>query len=184
MANRDDEVLAQLAKAAAEGNRAAFDEIVRQTMNSVLALTYRMTGDRDTALDLAQDTFVAAWKGLSGFRGDSRLTSWLYRIAANKTLNHLAKRAKPETADSRVSDSVASHNPARQLEQEELRVLVREFMATLPPQQRITFELRFYQGMAFDEIARATGRALGTVKTNYRQAVAKLRQFARERELL
>ena len=62
--------------------------------------------------------------------------------------------------------------------------MILEFMATLPPQQRATFELRFYRGMTFEEIARATGRAVPTVKTNYRQAVAKLRQFALERELL
>jgi len=147
-------------------------------MNSIVALTYRMTGNREVALDLTQDTFVSAWEYLSSFRGEAKFESWLYRIASNKAINYL-NTVKPISIDKEVDppdQSVAT--PEDLYTRKELRQAVLGFMRELPLQQRLTFELRFYRQMSFEEIAEMTGRALGTVKTNYREAVLKLRAFA------
>jgi RNA polymerase sigma-70 factor (ECF subfamily) len=145
-----------------------------------------MTGDRDTAFDLAQETFVSAWEHLGGFRFEARFENWLYRIASNKALNHLSRGSVSQTVsledgEAGVEAIDEGVSPDRLLERGQLREDVLGFMASLPPQQRLVFELRFYKQMDFGEIAEATGRALGTVKTNYREAVAKLRVFAQEK---
>jgi len=180
VAKTDHEDSNLLAQKASRGDRAAFSELVKRHMNAVVALTYRMTGDRDSALDLAQESFVSAWENLSRFRGDAKFESWVYRIAVNKCLNYLESRKSvsldtvPEELLTSSEESAADQLMAR----EELRQGVLAFMATLPPQQRAVFELRFYRQMSFEEISQATERALGTVKTNYREAVQKLRAYA------
>ena len=182
MTETSKETLENLVEKARAGNRQAFSDIVRQLMNQVVALTYRMTGERESALDLAQDTFVAAWEKLESFRGDASFASWVYRIASNKALNYLKSNARQVTSGE-IQEPVAPENianPAQQLYHRELADNIRKFMASLPTQQRLIFELRFYKEMTFKEIAETTDRALGTVKTGYREAIKKLRVFAQE----
>ncbi len=185
MDEASDDQIRQLVDRARKGEKQAFSELVKLHMNTIVALTHRMTGSRDSALDLAQETFLAAWRNLSGFRGDSRFESWLYRIAVNKTVNFLQLHHSVPLDDSTASILLASEtqSPDRQLEQSQLRDEILDFMHTLPIQQRLVFELRFYRQLSFSEIADSTGKALGTVKTLYREAVAKLRTFATTRGL-
>jgi RNA polymerase sigma factor (sigma-70 family) len=182
MESRHDSALEPLVLAAKAGDQKAFGEIVRRLMNPVMALTYRMTGDRDVASDLAQETFVTAWQELSHFRGHSSVKSWVWRIAANRSLNYLESQSSRRTHElSDISEEVASPGSIhRELEQDELRRGVLSFMNTLPPQQRLVFELRFYQQLSFEEISQAMGRAVGTVKTSYREAINKLRTHAKQ----
>jgi len=172
-----------LAREAVAGDRAAFSRIVRRLMNQVAALTYRITGDKDTALDLAQDTFVSAWENIRTWRGDAGFANWVFRIATNKALNHLRSVSRHSTLDQlhACEQETSGPDPERLLQRKELSEQVREFMATLPPQQCAIFELRFYKGMPFDEIAVAMERAVGTVKTGYREAVKKLRLYAEQK---
>ena len=174
----------QLAEKAGQGDKNAFSELVRINMNEITALTYRMTRDKQAAADLTQETFIAAWKNIQGFRGESSVSSWLYRIAANKTLNYLKREKHVQSIAGDQLDLQAEkcgNNPADSLELTELREGVLEFMQTLPPQQRIAFELRFYKQQSFKEISEGTQSALGTVKTNYREAVKKLKKYAIEK---
>lgn len=107
----------------------------------------------------------------------------MFRIATNKSLNHLRSAANRGTLDESNLDELASPDldPERRMIRHELAERVREFMIGLPPQQRAIFELRFYKGMPFEEIAAALERAVGTVKTGYREAVRKLRTCAIEK---
>ena len=77
----------ELIKRAKGGDRKAFDKLIMEYKDKMFGLTYRMTGDREAALDLTQDTFLAAFKDLRRFRQQSAFSSWLYRIAANKSIN-------------------------------------------------------------------------------------------------
>lgn len=179
MTNRETERMHELAEKARDGDRGAFSEIVRIMMSKLLAHTYRMTGDRDAAIDLAQETMVTAWEQRDSWRGEAGFGSWLYRIATNKTLNYLdSSRRHQELNQQAPTSSTISDAPDRAVEREELRRRVLGFMATLPPAQRTVFDLRFYRQLSFDEIARVTERAVGTVKTSYREAVKKLRALA------
>lgn len=181
MAGTDSNIQKELIARAREGDRQAFSELARQAMKPLVALTYRMTGDPDTAKDLAQESLVAAWKNLSGFRGDAKFESWLYRIATNRTLNFLQSRKSSAATELNESMAAPTASPEVDAHRSELRQGVLEFMATLPPQQRNVFDLRFYLELKFSEIAEVTGQALGTVKTHYREAVKKLRVYAAER---
>ena len=150
------ESLDDLLGKARNGDRAAFSQIVRTLMNQVAALTYRMIGEREAAKDLAQETFVSAWEHLDSFRGDAAVHSWIYRIAVNKCLNYLKLVKVRESSSSGSTEpdaQIASENPERDLERQELSTGFRAFTAQLPPQQRAIFELRFYQSMSFEEIA-------------------------------
>ena len=178
MANLENDRIADLAERARNGDREAFSRIVDQLMNSVVALTHKMTGDRDTALDLAQETFVAAWTGLGEFRKEARFQSWLYRIAMNKCLNHMHSANAARKTELSEFEGSSRLRPDLMLDQRELESGILEFMTLLPEQQKVAFELRFYRHMTFEEIAAATGKAIGTVKTNYREAISKLRGFA------
>ena len=184
MVKIDNETIKKLAAKAKSGDRKAFEKIVRLMMGKIVALTYRMTGDRESAYDLAQDTFLAAWENLKSFRGEASFSSWLYRIASNKTLNYLkspsVKRIATNYNDEQDTDELISTapNPEQVLDNKLLRNDILVFMGNLPPQQRAVFELRFYETMGFDEIAKQLGKAEGTVKTHYRQAVIKLREYA------
>lgn len=176
-----------LAAMAASGDRDAYGRLVRLLMNRTIALTYRMTGDRQAAQDLAQEAFITAWQRLGQFRGESSFASWLYRIATNLTLNYLkspavARTTSLETVEAPQQNSDRSHDdPEHDLRRKELRRSILDFMRTLPDGQRAVFELRFYKQLSFPEISDTTGKALGTVKTHYRQAVIKLRQWARDK---
>lgn len=167
---------------ARSGDKEAFADIVRAMMKPIIAMITRMTQDPTISADLAQDTFLAAWQSIGRFRGDSKLESWLFSIASNKTRNYLASGNYRLTASNEeaISQTEGCSNPERDYHQSELRKNVFNFMGSLPTQQRIVFELRFYRQMKFDEIAMKTGSALGTVKTNYREAVKKLRTVASE----
>ncbi len=186
MAQESNDRIARLVEQAKRGDREAFSEIVKLVMNRVVALTYRITGNRETALDLAQDTLITAWERLEQFRGESSFLSWLMRIATNRSLNHLSRAVTvreqgvdPVTVE-QISVSTSS-NPEKELEGVELQQSVQSFMSKLPTQQRIAFELRFYQQFSFDEIAGVTGKALGTVKTNYRESIKKLRVWMKDK---
>lgn len=149
-------------------------------MNPVMALTYRMTGDREAASDLAQETFVRAWREIGQYKGTGPVRSWIWKIAANRSLNYIESRSTRVRLEEQAAPEEMSNdpNPQRELEQEELRRGMLAFMATLPPQQRLAFDLRFYQQLSFEEMSQVMDRALGTVKTLYREAVEKLRTHA------
>ncbi len=177
MARIDSERISSLLEQARKGDRQAFSEIVRIMMNPVAALTYKMTRDKDTALDLAQDAFVAAWENLGDFKGEAKFESWLYRIAANRTLNYL-KRESRQVDDTAIGDYASAGNPEKEFQQKQLKQRILDFMEGLPAQQKLAFELRFYKQLSFEDMADVTGKAVGTVKTLYREAVKKLREIA------
>lgn len=184
MRNADREIVQYLVRRAKEGDKEAFSRLVRLMMKDVVALTFRMTQDRDGAFDLAQETFVSAWQSIRSFREEAKFESWLYRIAANKALNYLKQRSRRPVAsiDSLETEALVSglspDNPEQLLRAKEMQKGVLEFMAELPAQQRLVFDLRFYKELTFEEIAKITGKAVGTVKTHYREAIIKLRAFA------
>lgn len=179
MVENETNILNSLAKRARQGDKRAFSQIARMMMTRIVALTYKMTGDMDTAKDLAQETFIAAWEKLNQFRGDSKFSSWLYQIASNKSLNHLKlSTRRQELAREAAIESASQVNQGDDTDLSHRAQRVLQFVTQLSPMQRAVFELRFYKQLTFAEIAEAIGKAEGTAKTHYRLAVAKLREQA------
>jgi len=166
----------ELVERARGGDRQAFDKLVKENKDKMFALTLRMTGNREAALDLTQDTFLAAFRDISRFRGDSHFSSWLYRIAANKSLNYLKRKkilsfiplvgSEAESVGYEIDDNLSS---------DELKKQVASAMETLPPKQKLVFNLRFYEQLPFGEIASILKKSESTVKTNYQKALEKLK---------
>ncbi|MBD3333712.1 sigma-70 family RNA polymerase sigma factor, partial [candidate division GN15 bacterium] len=175
-----------LVQQAKNGDREAFSQLVRLMMNRTVALTYRMTGDREAAKDLAQDSFVAAWQSLKDFRQEAAFDSWLLKIAHNKALNYIAANQRKSAAQNEIQDRTEAlrDDNRDKSTQDKLLQSILKFVGQLPPMQKSVFELRYYQNMPFADIAKATGKAIGTVKTHYREAVIKLRTYARQEGLV
>ncbi len=172
---QDDEK--ELVSRAAAGERPAFDELVRRYKDKMFALIYRMTSDRETALDLLQDSFFAAFKELPHFRGDASFGSWVYRIASNKSLNFLKRKKLLSFLPLESSDeSAASYEMKDNIQNNELKTALTDAVAELPPKQKLVFNLRFYEQLGFNEIAKILDKNVSTVKTNYQKAIEKLQK--------
>jgi len=163
------------------GDRRAFDQLVRENKDKMFALLFKMTTNRETALDLLQDTFLTAYKQLGNFRGDAGFASWLYRIATNKALNFI-RRGKIVSflPFGKVPSAEPSYMMKDNLENAQLREALAEAQAALPPKQKLVFHLRFHEELPFAEIAAILGKSESTVKTNYQRAVEKLRVHLKE----
>jgi RNA polymerase sigma-70 factor (ECF subfamily) len=158
------------------GDTEAFGVLVRQYQQEIYRLTYRMTRNAEDAKDLAQEAFVQAYRALAAFRGQSRFSTWLYRIAMNLCLNHLkvAAREDPAALDASLADTRTDVLDALLTDERDRAVVAA--IRTLPPQQRATLVLRVQQGLGHREVAEILGCAEGTAKANYFHAVRALQR--------
>jgi len=167
-----------LVSATVAGNRAAFDLIVERHRRAVYQVCYRFTNNQADASDLVQDVFVRAYRGLPRFKGQSALSTWLYRIAVNVCLNKAAVRVPPvdPIGDApRIDERI--ERPDEPLMRGERSRQVRAAIARLPKKQRATVILRVYHELPHDEIARVLGSSVGTVKANFFHALNNLRRL-------
>ena len=168
-----------LVSAAAAGDREAFDLLVERHRRAVYQVCYRFVNNHEDASDLAQDAFVRAWRGLKNFKGQSALSTWLYRIAVNVCLNRVsAKTPVTETIDStdRFED-VRIEGAPHAMMREERAVAVRKAIAELPKKQRATLILRTYHDMSHQQIADVLGSSVGAVKANFFHALVNLKKI-------
>lgn len=176
-AKADDRTLVELCLS---GRRQAFDVVVERHRRQVYQLCYRYVGNHEDAADLAQDAFVRAFKGLKGFKGESSLATWLYRIAVNVCLNRLALKA-PASEELDPADRVDHRveRPDVALLREERAAEVRAAIRRLPPKQRATLVLRIYHELPHEEIAGILGSSVGAAKANLFHALANLKKLLR-----
>ena len=170
---------ADLVAASIAGNREAFDLIVERHRRHVYQVCYRFVGNHEDASDLSQEAFVRAWRGLKNFKGQSALSTWLYRIAVNVCLNKVSEKSpitEPIDAgeafeDMRIEGAQAS------LLREERAAAVRKAIAGLPKKQQATLVLRTYHELSHQEIADILGSSVGAVKANFFHALANLKKI-------
>jgi RNA polymerase sigma-70 factor (ECF subfamily) len=176
----DDRTLVQLCL---NGHREAFDVVVERHRRQLYQLCYRYVGNHEDAADLAQDAFIRAFKGLRGFKGESSLATWLYRIAVNVCLNRLAlktpKSESLELAGPADRIDVRAERPDAALLRDERAAEVRAAIRRLPPKQRATLILRIYHDLPHEEIAGILGSSVGAAKANLFHALANLKKLLR-----
>lgn len=173
------------------GKEAEFDRLVDRYEKPIFNLIYRLIGDPDDAADLTQETFVAAYRSLDEFRGESTIYTWLYRIAVNKCKNRFKendRRRAYEGSSLDVSEVFALGDqttiqqlpdqvtPEAALEKKELRLRIEQAMSRLPPDYRIVAVLRDIQGLSYEQIAQATGLSIDVVRTRLARARGMLRR--------
>ncbi len=170
-------------------DEAAFNQFVRMYQQRVYSLLARMVGNREEARDVAQDVFLTVFKSIDSFRGDSKLSTWLYRVAVNhcknriKYLDRRSVKKHDEIDDARegaVADGGAvGGRPARPDEAaqgNELEAVVRRALSSLEVEHRELIVLRDLEGLAYEEIVTITGLPDGTVKSRLHRARAALKE--------
>lgn len=164
---------------ARQGDPQAFEALVLRYQRYVYNLALRVVGNPLDAEDIAQQAFVKAWRGLPQFKGESRFSTWLYRIVTNVCYDHLPRIKRDlsslepdDTMDEMPDEEQGVENAV--LTEEECRQL-RQALAALPESARLLLTLRHLQELSYEEIAAVTGMPLGTVKTGIFRARQKLK---------
>lgn len=168
----------ELVSATISGSREAFDVIVGRHRRAVYQVCYRFVNNHEDASDLAQDAFVRAWRGMKNFKGESALSTWLYRIAINVCLNRVSAKTvatEPLESTEHVAD-VRIEGAQHAMIREERAAAVRKAIAELPRKQRATLILRAYHDMSHQQIADVLGSSVGAVKANFFHALANLKK--------
>lgn len=162
-----------LARAAADRDEGAFEQLVRRHTDALYAGALRATGSPDTAQDVVQEAWLAAWVGLPAFRGHSTVRTWLIRIVTTRALNTLRRPKRTVPLDSVPEPATAGTE--REAEVRERAAAVRRAVAALPKRQREAVVLRDLEGLSYDEVAQALGCSVPSVKSALfrgRQALA------------
>jgi RNA polymerase sigma-70 factor (ECF subfamily) len=165
---------------AQRGDTDAFEALLRQHKDSVLNVARRMVGDRDAAEDIAQETFVKAFRHLQRFRGDSTFATWLYRITVNEARQYLRGQQRQIARWERQRD-LAAAGPAEASEEEQAPLT--ELLQALSADQREALALFYLNELSIEEIASTLGAPVGTIKARLSRGRERLRQLAQERGL-
>jgi RNA polymerase sigma-70 factor (ECF subfamily) len=184
---------AALVQRCANGDEAACADLVAEHQRMVVQLAINLLGDRNEALDLSQEVFLRVFRTIHGFRGQSSLRTWIYRIAVNQARNRHRFWSRRHRADQvSLDEHVAAHGeflsggeatPDQLFAQKELAGRLQHALDSLPFDQRTAIVLREIDGLSYEEIAYSLGIAIGTVKSRLTRARHALRLELREARL-
>lgn len=176
----------ELVRAAAGGDTEAFERLVRTYENKIYHLALRMCSSADEAEDIAQEAFLAAWRGLPSFRGEAGFATWLYRLTSNAAIDYL-RRQKKQRGDMSLDDEElgldavdSGPSPQETAEGSELRSAVAAGLNQLSEGHRQVLVLREIQGLSYEEIASVLELDIGTVKSRISRARSSLRKILLE----
>ena len=174
-------------------DEAAFNDLVRELEAPVFRLVLRLVGDRAEAEDLTQEVFITVFKSIDGFRGDAKLSTWVYRVAVNHCKNRLKyfnRRSKSsqkefdesiEQATSGATMATSAHlpRPDEVVEGEQMERVVKAALSSLDEEQRELVVLRDIEHLSYEEIQQITGLPEGTVKSRLHRARMTLQERVR-----
>ena len=176
----------ELVKKSQLGDKSAFEELVKSHQDLVFSLSFKLTGNRELANDVAQEAFIRAWKAIEKFRGDSTFGTWIYRITVN-TAWTLRKKAKKhyslnieDTQEPVVIDE--KKDPELVAINSDLSVVLRKALNQIPLEQRIIVELKNIEGRSHKEIADYLDISVTAAKVRLHRAHQKLRNILEEIE--
>jgi RNA polymerase sigma-70 factor (ECF subfamily) len=159
--------------------RRAFETLVRQYGEQLYWQIRRFVLSHEDANDVLQNTFVKVWQGIGSFKGDSKLLTWLSRIAINESLDFLRKKKNRTSVSTDDEDmSIANQLVADEyFDGDETEAQLQEAIAGLPDVQRTVFLLRYYEDMKYSDISKQLGTSEGALKASYHIAVKKIADF-------
>jgi len=176
------------------GDEASYGTLVERYRDYVYTIAVRVVGNDEDAEDVAQEAFVRAYRALPRFRGDSKFSSWLYRITTNRALTHLKRKkrraatvdidAGPHVEAGAIDDGRREEtSPELHVREKEFRREVRRAVAELPEQYRVVVTLFYLEERSYKEVAATLGIPMGTLKTHLHRARALLRDVLVKRDL-
>ncbi len=176
--------LAKLVDAARDGERGAFDELVRRTYVDTYTLALRLTGHEEDARDVVQEAYLRAWKGLRRFRGDSQFSTWLYRITANTAFTQVQKRRRQRTTPleevAEPVDTRVEASPELVAESGAGLTELAEAVDRLPDGLREVLVLKDVYGLSHEAISEETGISVSAAKVRLHRARKRLRDLLYE----
>lgn len=141
----------------------------------------RIVVGHDDAEDVLQETCIKIFNSIDSYKGDGTLVTWLYRIATNEALQHLRRQThlfqSIDTMGPVLAEKLQAESP---LDSNEVVLLFQQALLTLPTQQRIAFNMRYYDELSYEEIASVTGKSVSTLKTNYHYATQRVKDYIKE----
>ena len=182
----------RLIAASLRGDTAAFGELVRRYQDRLYNTVYRLLDNAEDAQDVVQDVFLSAYQSLHGFKGDSQLFTWLYRIAVNTAISHKRKRRQGLSLDVgrngaggvEPPDTSDASRPGHALEQQEEERRVQNALNRLSPEHRAVLVLKEIEGQKYEVIAEVLGVPIGTVRSRLHRARGELRELLEREERL
>lgn len=179
MSERDEQQITQLLAEAAT-QRKGFELLVRGYSEQLYWMIRKIVVEHDDANDVLQNTFLKAWNGLDSFHGDSKISTWLSRIAINESLDFLRRKKQPTVS---VEDITVSRLTADEyFDGTEAETMLQEAIATLPDVQRTVFLLRYFDEMKYSDISQMLNTSEGALKASYHIAVKKITEYFKSRD--
>lgn len=159
--------------------RKGFERIVAQYSEQLYWQIRRMVLSHDDANDLLQNTFIKAWTNIDYFRAESKISTWLYRIAMNECITFLNKQRATKTLamdapEATVIDKLESDT---YFSGDQIQLALQKALLTLPEKQRMVFNLKYYQEMKYEEMSEILNTSVGALKASYHHAVKKIEKF-------
>ena len=160
----------------------AFEVLVNTYKERLYWHIRRIVLNHDDADDVLQNTFIKVYRNINGFKGESKLFSWMYRIATNESLTFLKQKSKRLG----ISDEELKNNMVQNLqsdvyfEGDEIELKLQRAMATLPDKQKLVFTMKYFQEMKYEEISEVLETSVGGLKASYHLAVKKIEAYIKE----
>ncbi len=170
----------ELIKLVRTGEVEPYDELVRRYQIKIHDLCYKMVKNYDDARDVAQEVFLKAYRNINKFRGHSKFSTWLYRIAVNTSLNFIKRQRPTEEINEEILE-LPRDNPVQRYKNKQIREEIYRAVGRLPNVQRTVFTLRALEEMPYQEISEILKKPLSTVKVDYHLAVKNLKNYLKGR---
>jgi len=155
----------------------AFNLLVREYQEPLYWQIRRIVLNHDDTDDVLQNTFVKAWTKLDDFRGESRIYTWITRIAINEALNHIQRNRQNASLDDGESSVALSLQSDPYFDGDETQLQLQEAISKLPAKQRAVFNMKYFQEMKYEDMSEALGTSIGALKASYHHAVKKITEF-------
>ena len=154
----------------------AFDTLMRTYGEQIYWQIRKMVMNHDDANDLLQNCFIKVWNNLHNFRGDAKLSTWLYKIAVNESINFLNKERQRRGLTEEEDASFLLQNIESDdfIDGDELQLELQKAINALPDKQRLVFNMRYYDEMKYEEMSEILGTSVGALKASYHHAVKKI----------
>ena len=161
--------------------RKAFKVIVDTYNQQVYWHIRRMVLNHDDANDVLQNTYIKVWKSLSKFKGNSKMFTWLYRIATNESITFINKRKKQNVSlDTIQLKESQTNNQTVLMTSDTIKQKLYLAIETLPAKQRVVFNLKYFEELKYQEISKITSTSVGALKASYHHAVKKIEKYLKE----
>jgi RNA polymerase sigma-70 factor (ECF subfamily) len=159
--------------------RKAFEELVRNYQKPLYNLIRNIVINHDDADDVLQNTFIKVFQNLKNFKGESKLFSWIYRIATNEAISHLKSKAVKHAVNSETLNQITLNNLQSDVyfDSSEINLKLQNAIGQLPDKQKLVFKMRYFDALKYEDISDILGTSVGALKASYHLAVKKIEDY-------